>query len=77
MFFGNINEAIILTANIVKTPSKELIVSILYMSWISILIPMKTSNTDKPIFRKRNFSTIFCIKKNSERSPIIAKILEK
>ena len=38
---------------------------------------MNVKSTAKPIFRKRNLSIIPANKKNMERNPIIAKMLEK
>ena len=48
--------------------------------WIrgsSIFTPMKVSRMDKPIFRNQNLSSTLSSIKNRERSPIMAKMLEK
>jgi N-acetylglucosamine-6-phosphate deacetylase len=79
-FSGNNNDAPILTTNIPNMINSELMVvnprSATY-SPPSIFRPMKVSKAANPIFRKRNLSIIFTSKKNIERKPRMAKILEK
>ena len=79
LFSGIITDSKIQINRIERIKIKEIFVSIEMEKTISsnIFIPIKASNADMPVFKKRNIFTMLLNKKNKDRKPIIAKILEK